>query len=116
MKLTIINSRSFTYPNQCTCQDRFFEIYQNGSVEVDVNAEIGDSIPCKVFNMEIIRLNIPYSFTRKDIIAFYSEHRSKFAAVVAGMDTKWNGNNYVGTLTDDAEKALTELSYYLYHG
>ena len=116
MKLRIINSRAFKYPNQTNPQSRFFEIYQNGSVEVDVDPEIGNAVPSKVWNREIIRFYIPDSFNRKDIISFYSANRSMFASVVSGMDTEWNGNNYIGTLTEEAKEALNSLTYSLYNG
>lgn len=114
MKLTIINSRAFTYPNQCTPQGRFFQVYMDGTINVNVNYEIGNAIPAKVWHGVIRRLHIPDGYTRNDIKAFYSKHRKEFATLVKGMDSEWNNSNYVGTLTDDANKALESLSYALY--
>ncbi len=114
MKLNIINSRSFTYQNQCTPQGRFFEIFMNGNVEVDVNPEIGNSVPSKVWNGVIRRLSIPHGYTRNDIKSFYATHRKLFAIVVKGMNTMWYNSNEVGTLTDDAKEALESLEYALY--
>jgi len=114
MKLNIINSRAFTYPNQCNPQSRFFDVFWDGRVHVDVNPEIGNSIPCNVYNGIIRRITIPDGYTRCDIKAFYANHRKEFATLVKGMDSEWNGNNYVGTLTENANDALESLQYALY--
>jgi hypothetical protein len=114
MKLTIINSRSFTYSGQCTPQGRFFEVRANGQVSVDVNGEIGNAVPMNVWNNEVHRLHIPREYVRSDITAFYLPHRTEFETLVKGMSTVWNGNNYIGTLTSDANEALESLEYALY--
>ena len=114
MKLNLIRTRAFTYPNQCTPQSRYFSISKGGMIKVDVNGEIGNAVPVKVFNGEIRRLTIPAGYTRKDIIDFYKKHRVEFSTVTKGMNTVWNGNNWIGTLTDDADEALESLSHSLY--
>ena len=114
MKLNIISTRRFTYPRQCNPQPLFLEIYQNGDIEIDVNPEIGNVVPSKVWNREIIRCSIPNGMTRNDIKEFYRTNKDSFKTIVKGMGTEWNGNNYVGVLTDDAQNALDSIEYALY--
>jgi len=114
MKLKIINSRAFKYEGQCNPQERFFEVFANGRVEVDVNPEIGNAVPCKVWHGEIRRYTIPSSYTRKDIETFYSAHRAQFAKVVKGLSIEWNGSNHVGVLSDTATQAEEGIQYDLY--
>jgi len=114
MKLKIISTRRFTYPTQTTQQELFLEIYQNGTIEVDVNPEIGNSVPSKVWHREILRCGIPSGMTRSDIKEFYRANKSLFAIIVKGFTSEWNGSNHVGVLTDEAQEALEEIEYKLY--
>ena len=113
MKIKIISTRAYTYPGQCVPQGRFFEVYPDGSVEVDVSPEIGNGVPSKVWHGKIIRLHIPHGPTREDIRAFYRIHRAEFARLVAGLSVEWNGSNYVGRLTEDAIGAQEWLEHAL---
>ena len=114
MKLKIKNSRAFKYEGQSNPQERFFEVFAAGRVEVDVNSEIGNAVPCKVWHGEIRRYTIPSSYTRKDIETFYSAHRALFEKVVNGLSIEWNGSNNAGVLSDAATQAEDEIQYALY--
>lgn len=114
MKLKIVSTRRFKYSGQTNTQGLFFEIFQNGNIEVDVNPEIGNAVPSKVFHREIIRITIPDSMTRADIKGFYIDNREAFATIVKGFDSEWNGQNFVGVLTDEAQECLEDIEYKLY--
>ena len=114
MKLKIIASRAYTYPNQINPQDRYFQIFRDGRITVDVNPEIGNAIPVKVWSGIIRRLTIPDGYSRSDILSFYKTYKGLFQRVVDGMGEKYDGNNYVGILSDDAKEAEGDLSHTLY--
>lgn len=114
MKLKITATRAFTYRGQHNPQDRFFEISADGMVEVDVNTEIGNAVPSTSGNGVLLRISIPNSMTRKQIINFYRDNRADFLAVVDGFSVQWDGSNNVGRLTDDARAAMERLEYAVY--
>ena len=114
MKLKIKNSRAFKYEGQCNPQERFFEVFADGRVEVNVNPEIGNAVPCRVWTGEIRRYTIPSGYTRKDIETFYSAHRAQFAKVVKGLSIEWVTSNFIGILSAEAKKAEEEIQYALY--
>ena len=114
MRLKIITSRRFTYPNQITQQELFMDIFQNGTIEVDVNGEIGNSVPSKVYHGEILRLHIPSHMNGKDVKGFYRDNKHFFATVLKGFSSEWNGSNFIGVLTDEASQAIESLRYKLY--
>ena len=100
------------YPQQEDCQDRYFEIYQNGRILFGWNAELENVIPVKVWNGVIRRYSCPFT-TKEKARNFYNENRALFQCVVKGLSEKWNGNNYIGVLTSDAEQAELDLEYKL---
>lgn len=114
MKLKITATRAYTYPGQTNPQGRFFEIDSDGLVEVDVNPEIGNGIPSKVWNGELRRFAIPHGMTRAQIIEFYRANRTDFQVLVSGLSVKWDGSNHVGVLTDVAQEAEDRLAANIY--
>lgn len=114
MKLKITATKAYTYRGQCNPQGRFFEVDSDGLVEVDVNPEIGNGVPAKVWNGELRRISIPHGMTRAQIVEFYRANRADFAALVSGLSVRWDGSNHVGVLTEAAQAAEERLDGLLY--
>lgn len=98
------------YPGQTQEQGRYIEIYKSGRLLIDWNAEIGNAVPASIWHGIIRRIHIPFT-TKAEAANFIKENRGLFERVIAGMDEKWDGNNHVGTLTEDANEALNALEY-----
>lgn len=116
MKLKIVETRTYTYPNQCQPQSRFFEL--NGEnpevVKVKINHEIGNSVPAKIFNNFVFRVDIPDGYTRDQIKEFWKTNKKFFKKVLLEWKEVYNGNNYVGQLNEEGRARLEELHYLIY--
>lgn len=97
------------YGSQTNAQDAFIEIDTDGDVRYDNNGEIGNAIPCTVFNGTTLRIAIPNYLTQDGYKALHEEIKDEIQTVLDGFTEVWDGNNWVGKLTDDAREALEEL-------
>lgn len=113
MKLIIESTRAYTYPGQCNPQDRHFEI-DTDTVTVSADPEIGNAVPMRVWNQLVLRVQIPHGYSRSDITTFYADNRADFARVSGGLGERYDGNNYVGTLSEDGRDALDTIEYAIY--
>jgi hypothetical protein len=101
------------YPGQMETQDRYIEVRQDGKLHIDWNAEIGNAVPAPVWHGIIRRIHGTWT-TKKEACAFISDNKNLFSRLIAGMGERWDGNNYIGTLTADAYEALNSLEYNAY--
>lgn len=109
-------SLALRYPGQFKYQPVIMDIYPNGTVDVKANPEIGNAVPANVFHSLVIRVSLPGVSIQTEARDFYAEHIKLIHRISAGMGEKWDGNNTVGTLTDDAREALEELRYLAANG
>jgi hypothetical protein len=114
MKLNIISTRTFKYPNQTEFQRRYFEIC-SGNVSVDVNTEIGNAIPMNVWDGRVIRINIPHSFSRGDICRFFQKNKELFQTIISGNILVDIPNLVHAKLTNEGMDALDNLEWQLYN-
>lgn len=80
-------------------------------VEACYNPEIGNAVPMYVWHRRHITLPLPNTL-KGDAIADWLESepvQALLTRICDGHDVEWDGNNHVGTLTDDAEAALEAL-------
>jgi hypothetical protein len=115
LKITSCKGRLLkTYPQQNQPQGRYIEVSSNGRLHIDWNAEIGNAVPASVWHNIERRIHGNWE-TKQAAREFIAEHRADFQILVDGMDEKWDGNNYVGTLTPEAAEALEKLEYASYN-
>jgi len=111
-KLTFSPGRlSHTYPSQTAPQDIFAEIESNGTITISYNPEIGNAVPMRVHHGLTRRLTFKRRITKADGRQWYAANKADLEILVCGMDSEWNGNNTVGTLTPAAKESLDRLEY-----
>ena len=103
------------YPSQTTAQGAYVEMTLDGAVSADSNAEIGGGRSFDVFHGRTRRWPVA-NHVRGDALADYLESedtRALLQRIYDGHDTTWNGNNNVGTMTEDAQDAESTLEHEL---
>lgn len=115
MKLTIEPGHiAWRYPNECNNRPIYAEISRNGDVSVYTSRDpSGNSMSEDVFNGRSHRIRLDVT-SKKEIRAWYRYNRDEIKTIIAGMDTRYNGQNYVGTLTEEAKSALELVEYSAY--
>jgi hypothetical protein len=99
------------YPGQTTAQGAYVEMTLDGAVSADSNAEIGGGMSFDVFHGRTRRWPVA-KHIRGDALADYLESddaRALLQRIYDGHDTTWDGNNNVGTMTEDAHDAESTL-------
>ena len=98
------------YPRQNNPQPAYVQLCQDGSVYADFSADIGGGQSFDVFHGRT--LNWPVSpFISGLALAGYLEGEGLelLQRIHNGHGERWDGNNYVGTITDDASAASDDL-------
>lgn len=75
-----------------------------------MNGEIGNAVPMTKWNDLEFWISIPHDARPFFINKFIRENTDLFQAVLDGFSEEWDGSNYVGKLTPEAEDALEELN------
>ncbi|MBT8453006.1 MAG: hypothetical protein KJO40_13640 [Deltaproteobacteria bacterium] len=107
------------YPGQIEPQPCYIELdCDDGSLCADWDGEIGNATPVSVWHRRTLRFDIPALKGHKanELLADIEPLAER---VVAGYESDWDGNNWVGTYSDDAEDAIGDIqsliaSYYLH--
>ena len=99
------------YPQQLQPQPAYIYLRENGVVEADYTGEIGNARPADEWHGRTLTWRItPYlSGSAIHNLIHGDDVKPLLERVHAGHDTEWNGNNYIGTLTADAESAYEQL-------
>jgi len=94
------------YQNECQPQPAYITLNpESRTIDADYNGEIGNGIPCSVFNGKAYRWKIPADLPAASVLSFIDEHSAFFDAVCDGYAEVYDGNNYVGRLNDEAQRA-----------
>lgn len=108
---TSVAPLSHTYPQQFNPQPAYVELTENGEVSADWSGEIGNSVPMSVWHDRTLRMTVAHN-VNGPALADYLESPEALAlleTIHAGHEVDWDGNNYVGTLTEEARAALERL-------
>jgi len=82
---------------------------EDETIRMDYDQEIGAGVPVTVANRELLRYHldgVPTVAEANDIMEQVSPIAEKIAA---GHFVKWNGRNWIGSLSDEAAEAEEEL-------
>lgn len=97
------------YSGQTQPQGVFLEITPNAAT-IDYDGEIGSAVPEAVYHHRTLRFyfntGVPTVSAAND---FLNDNIECIAEIAAGMGEHWDGNNMVGTLTDEADMAVQRL-------
>ena len=113
-KLTVkIGTINLQYDGQYRPQTAYVSLHQDGTVDVEVDYEIGDSTPGSVWNRVVRRFPLPATaYSKAKAKKFVKSIEEDLLVVVAGMGDEWDGSNWVGTLTDEALESLEAIEDY----
>jgi hypothetical protein len=81
------------------------------SVDAYYYGEIGNVMPMSVYLKHILRLSLPANAKGSAIQAFLSDADTQalIDRICDGYKERWDGNNYVGSYSDDADAAIAAL-------
>ena len=91
-----------------TDRNAFLEISED-SAEWNDNSSSGSGVPPNVWHGLVQRVPCLPTLTHQELKTLSEELGGLIAQVIDGLTREWNGNNYVGVLTDDAAAALEAL-------
>jgi hypothetical protein len=98
------------YPKRNAPQGAYIELdCKTGRLAADWNAEIGNAIPFSVHHGHDRRYSISSSMSATAINELLDELAPIAQRIIDGYDAKWDGNNNVAVLNEDAQAAETEL-------
>lgn len=98
------------YAGQILPQPAFISLdCRTGEVSADYSGEIGNAVPSTVWHGLELRFTINSMATADDITTMIEDNMSRFQAIVDGFEDVWNGNNWVGRFTDEAQRHIDEL-------
>lgn len=100
------------YQGQHQPQPAYIELdcRAGGELEADYSGEIGNAVPMYYWHNLAVRWGIPAETTGTSLQTLFSD--SDFLAccqsIVDGFDDRWDGSNWVGTYTENAQAAIEE--------
>ena len=102
------------YPGQMQAQDIVADVDACGNVYIHYNPEIGNAVPMDIGNGIKIRFTLAGITTKTVARRWYRDNLDDLKIMLRGMDSSWNGSNYVGTLTPAAEEAKDRIDSRIY--
>ena len=102
------------YPGQLMPQDAYIYMNEYGVVIAKYKANIGGGVTTDVWHQTTLCWPINPALTGNDILALVEDNLPLFERVHAGHCVEWGGQNFVGTLDDDARSASESLDAVLY--
>jgi hypothetical protein len=98
------------YPQQCNPQGAYIYLDpEDSELSADWSGEVGNSIPESVFHGILRRYPVSPYLSASEINKLMEELKPLALRVCEGYEKVWNGNNHVGSLTDDASEADEEM-------
>ena len=102
------------YSGQCDPQRAYVELGSNGQVCYYANAEIGNGVSCDIYHRTSRRWAIPNDLTPRGYEQLHADIAEMLEEIGAGMSERWDGNNNVGRLTEEASDASDRLEFFLH--
>ncbi len=97
------------YAGQHQPQLAYIRMDEDGQIDTWVNGEIGNAVPASVWHNRTLTWRVPADARGEALLAFVKDHQRLFERVWQGHKVEWNGNNWVGKLTEDAKAAYEEI-------
>jgi hypothetical protein len=99
------------YNGQFQAQPAYISLDVDGEVRARYNGNIGSGTTVRHWHGLEIHWSIPANMTGEQIDMFIEEIKPLLEKVYDGHTEVWDGNNYVGKLTEEAEDAKHEIDY-----
>ncbi len=98
------------YPGQMQPQPAFIELEtSDGELTVDYSGEIGNAVPGNIYHGIDLRWDITPEAKSGDISTAIDCLTDLFQQVLDGHSVSWDGKNYVGRLTEEAQEASEKI-------
>lgn len=104
------------YDRQTQPQPAYIELDPGPrTLTADYSGEIGNAVPEGVYHGRRFRLNVNPYVKGATIADLLEDQRTQSLArrIFDGYEEKWDGNNYLGHLNEDASDAYAELERYV---
>jgi len=93
------------YPSQINPQDAYIEIdWAEQTISADVNGEIGNAVPFKVWHAEVDRFEIPSGLLPAEANRIMDEVKVLADKFVESFHTEWDGSNFKGCWNEEDPK------------
>lgn len=113
--IPVTESLLCVYPGQSAPQKVFIELDPiAGTVQMDYNPETGNSVPADVFHRLRLRYELSAVPTVETANELMEDLLPQLQKVAEGHSEVYNGQKYVGALTEEAEALSKEIEYDLY--
>lgn len=101
------------YAGQLQPQPAFVQVDEDGRVWAGYYPDIGNAVPMSVWHRQDLRIDINPELSSGEIECFLLDTKIQalIERLVEGHDTEWDGSNWVGVLTEDAQAALDALTF-----
>ena len=100
------------YPRQCQPQPAYIELdcRGNGELMADWNGEIGNAVPMYYWHNLAVRWSVPCTTSGESLHILFADDDflTTCQRIVNGFEERWDGSNYVGRYSQDAEEAIEE--------
>ena len=92
-------------------QPAYLRIDEDGSVYAEYTSEIGGGVPVSVWHNRDLRVSLRPNVMGNKLYALMQsdEFKALVSRYYAGFSTEWDGGNWVGTVTDDANDAAEQI-------
>jgi hypothetical protein len=98
------------YPDQVRPQPAYVMLDDDGEVTADWSGEIGSSTPMRCWHGVDMRWSVAAAIKPIALIDYLQgEALPLLERIHAGHSVDWDGNNHVGSLSDDAQEASDDL-------
>jgi hypothetical protein len=102
------------YPGQCNPQRAFVKLCSDGRVRYYADVEIGNGISCDIYHRTSRRWSVPNDLTPRGYEQLHDDIAEMLQEVSEGMSERWDGNNTIGRLTEEASDASDRLEFFLH--
>lgn len=98
------------FAGQYLPQPAYLELdIRDGSLDADYSSEIGNGVPGAVWHNLILRFKLAAYTTAGEIEKIINDNKDLFQAILDGSESHWNGSNWVGQFTDEANELIESL-------
>lgn len=97
------------YEREARPQPAYIELDSDGEISADWSGEIGNGVPAAVWRRQRLRWYVPSEISGGGLRILIEDLRPLLERVAAGHSVEWDGSNWVGRLSNDAEAADEEI-------
>lgn len=99
------------YGGQCMPQPAYLELdIRDGKLTADYSGEVGNAVPSSVWHDLVLRFKLMPETTADQIEKIINENAEMLQKILDGAEVVWNGSNWVGQFTDEAQDVIDSIN------